>query len=313
MQQTIKKSVTCKGIGLHSGANVKMTLHPAEENTGIVFYRSDVGRNEAVVAARWNRVVDTRLCTVIGNEFGNNIGTIEHLMAALRGCGIDNALVEIDGGEVPIMDGSSDYFVDMIKYAGIEELSHNRKLIKIIKEISVRSGDKSVTLSPADDSYFSAEINFDHKDIKKQSLEVKINDNNVFSDEIADCRTFGFLKEVEWMRANGLAKGGSLDNAIVLDDSGIVNPEGLRRSDEFVRHKILDAIGDIYLAGARIIGRYHGVYPGHEMNNRIIRAMFADMDSFEVVSEKNPALSTCLFSEKSRVKAEKSSQIGINV
>ncbi|NCC21123.1 MAG: UDP-3-O-acyl-N-acetylglucosamine deacetylase [Alphaproteobacteria bacterium] len=282
MQHTLKDTASLSGIGLHSGASVEMHIHPAEEDTGIVFFRSDVKNGGRIVAARWNRVVDTRLCTVVGNEYGVSVGTIEHLMAALRGCGVDNAVVELNGPEVPVMDGSSVAFVEAIRAAGLARQAEPRRVIRVLKEISVEDGNRKVTLSPSDEFAFSGEIDFTHPSVGRQSFGTTLVNGN-FVHDLADCRTFGFLHEVEYMRSQGLARGGSLENAIVLDEKGVMNPDGLRRPDEFIRHKLLDAVGDLYLAGAPILGAYHGIRAGHAVNNAVLHRLFADLDAFEIV------------------------------
>jgi UDP-3-O-[3-hydroxymyristoyl] N-acetylglucosamine deacetylase len=282
MQHTLQSKIQVTGVGLHSGQNVAMTLRPAEAGRGIVFLRSDIFDRDNLIPALWDRVVDTQLCTVIGNEAGITVGTIEHLMAALRGCGVDNVIVDLDGPEVPVMDGSAMPFVEMIERAGIVAQSLPRRAIKVLKEVTIEENGKRVTLKPANVSVFSGEINFDHPEIGRQRFETKLLNGN-FKHDIADCRTFGFLHEVEYMRKQGLALGGSLENAIVLDKAAVMNPEGLRREDEFIRHKLLDAIGDLYLAGGVILGAYDGEKPGHAMNNAILKALFADPQAFERV------------------------------
>jgi UDP-3-O-[3-hydroxymyristoyl] N-acetylglucosamine deacetylase len=282
MQHTLRAPVTITGIGVHSGTTVTARLLPASADHGIVFVRTDIVGKDNVIPARWDNVVDTRLCTVIGNKDGAVVGTIEHLMAALRGCGVDNVLVEINAPEVPILDGSSAPFVAAIEEVGIKVLSAPRRAIRVLKEIVVQDGDKEVRLSPASSPSFSGQIDYNHPDIGSQRYTLKMVNGN-FKHDIADCRTFGLLKDVEMMRAAGLALGGSLDNAIVLDDNGIMNPEGLRCADEFIRHKILDAVGDMYLAGGPIIGAYDGMRAGHMMNNLALRALFADPTAWEKV------------------------------
>lgn len=274
MQQTLAKSIVIQGIGLHSGAEVRMLLHPAAVNSGVTFIRTDVTDRDNVVPARWDAVVDTRLCTVIGNKDGVTIGTIEHLMAALRGCGIDNVTVELDGPEVPVMDGSSAQFVAEIDAAGIRAQGAPRRVIKILKEISIEQDGKTVRLAPSVSSSFGGRIDFDHPSIGTQHYKIQLVNGN-FRHDLADCRTFGFLHEVEALRRSGLALGGSLENAIVLDQDKVLNREGLRHGDEFIRHKLLDAIGDLYLAGAPILGAYYADKPGHAMNNAILHALFA--------------------------------------
>ena len=282
MQNTLKKTATLAGVGLHSGKTITLTLRPAPENAGLSFVRTDVTDKNNVIPALWNNVVDTQLCTVIGNEDGVTIGTIEHVMSALRGLNIDNAILEIDGAEVPIMDGSAQPFIEAIQEAGIEQQAAARRVIRILKDVTVEKDGKTVTLSPADTAIFGGEIDFDHPEIGRQYHEVQLLNGN-FVHDIANCRTFGFLHEVEWMRSQGLALGGSLDNAIVLDKEKVMNPDGLRRDDEFIRHKLLDAIGDLYLAGAPIQGEYSSSRAGHEMNNLILHALFADDSAYEIV------------------------------
>ena len=285
-QNTIHSKASINGVGLHSGQNITLSLLPAPENTGIVFVRMDVsGRNNAVPAL-WNAVTDTQLCTVISNEDGVSIGTVEHLMSALRGCNIDNAIIELDGAEVPIMDGSAMPFVAMIQRAGIRKQDVLRRVIRILKEVSVEKEGKRVSLSPADGSIFGGEIEFDHPNIGRQHFQTQLLNGN-FVHDIANCRTFGFLHEAEWMRSQGLARGGSLDNAIVLDRENVMNPEGLRFEDEFIRHKLLDAIGDLYLAGLPIMGAYESAKAGHAINNELLHALFADESAYEIIESVN--------------------------
>lgn len=282
MQHTLRTPITVTGIGLHTGQPVNARLLPAAADEGIVFVRVDVTGKDNVIPARWDCVVDTRLCTVIGNKDNVTVGTIEHLMAALRGCGIDNVRVEIDAPEVPIMDGSSAPFVAAIENAGKTVLSSPRRAIRVLKEVVFVDGDKETRLTPAASPSFSGQIDYNHPDIGTQRYTLRMVNGN-FNHDIADCRTFGFLKDVEALRAAGLARGGSLDNAIVLDDNGIMNEEGLRCADEFIRHKILDAVGDLYLAGGPILGAYDGLRAGHMMNNKLLRALFADPTAWEKV------------------------------
>lgn len=275
-QQTLNTTIHCAGVGLHTGRRVRMTLRPAPVDHGICFIRTDVPADRAFIPACWDLVADTRLCTLLKNEAGTSIGTIEHLMAALRGLGIDNAVVEVDAPELPIMDGSSAPFVFLIECAGIKQQDQPRRLIRVLKEVRVQDGDKIVSLSPAPVSSFRAEIIYDNTAlIRRQEGFLRLTDG-AFKTEVADCRTFGFAHEVEAMRKAGLGLGGSLDNAIVIDGDRVMNPGGLRHADEFIRHKILDAVGDLYLAGGPILGHYQGLRPGHAMNNAILRALFAD-------------------------------------
>ncbi|MCB1530962.1 MAG: UDP-3-O-acyl-N-acetylglucosamine deacetylase [Rhodospirillales bacterium] len=282
MQHTLRHKIDIQGTGLHSGKAVHLSLKPAPSGHGVVFKRTDITGKNPLIPAKWDHVVDTRLCTVIGNSDGVTVGTIEHLMSALRGCGVDNVLVEVDAPEVPVMDGSAAPFVERIEEAGLQVQSMPRRAIRILKEITVRDGDKKVTLSPSAVPVFSGQIDFEHPDVGTQRHEVKLVNGN-FKHDIADCRTFGFLAEVEAMQAAGLALGGSLENAVVLDESGVINPEGLRCADEFIRHKLLDAIGDLYLAGGPVLGAYEGIRGGHALNNKVLRALFADPSAYEIV------------------------------
>lgn len=275
MQHTISKPVMIEGVGLHSGALVRMRIAPAPADHGIIFVRTDLPEARNIIRARFDKVSDTRLCTVIQNVHGASVGTIEHLMAALRGCGIDNVRIDIDAPEVPIMDGSAKPFVDLFDQTGLVRQSAPRRAIKILKEVIVRDGDKMVRLAPSSIPVFTGKIDFGHSSIRTQEYTLKLLNGN-FRHDVADCRTFGFLNEVKALQAVGLARGGSLDNAIVLDEEGILNPEGLRCTDEFARHKVLDAVGDLYLAGGPILGAYDGYKAGHALNNAILHAVFAD-------------------------------------
>jgi len=274
-QQTLKSPINCTGIGLHSGSKVSMSLKPSDVDTGIRFVRTDVPADRAEVRADWDRVTDTRLCTLISNDAGVSIGTIEHLMAALRGCGIDNAVVELDGPEVPIMDGSSAPFVFLIECAGLARQDKPRRMIKVLKKVTVGEPGRYASLTPSHVIGYSFEIDFASPAIARQEGYVKLG-KGAFKAELARARTFGFLHEVDQMRKMGLARGGSLDNAIVINGDKVLNEGGLRFTDEFVRHKILDSIGDLYLAGAPILGHFHGCRSGHALNNQLLRALFAD-------------------------------------
>jgi UDP-3-O-[3-hydroxymyristoyl] N-acetylglucosamine deacetylase len=282
MQHCISQSIELSGVGLHSGAETLLRILPADMGTGIVFHRVDVSDRDNVIPARWDFVADTRLCTVIANKAGVSVGTIEHVMAALSACGIDNAILELDGPEVPIMDGSSAPFVEAIRQVGLKTQAAPRRAIRMTKEITCRDGDKLVMLKPGIGAKFMAEIDFPHPSIGRQSHTIELFSGD-FESKISNARTFGFAHEVKALRAMGLALGGSLENAIVLDESGILNPEGLRHADEFARHKVLDAVGDIYTAGAPIIGHYEAKKPGHNMNNKILRELFANPESWEWV------------------------------
>ena len=281
-QRTLKSPVACDGIGLHTGSVVAMTLCPADADEGISFQRTDIS-GSAPIPARWDQVVDTRLCTTLGNDDGVTVSTVEHLMAAFAGCGVDNLIVEIDGPELPIMDGSSAPFVALIESVGLVEQSAPLRIILLHKTVTVSDGERCASLSPGNGFSLGFEISFENPAVARQTITVGLV-NGTFKRELASARTFGFLDEVEAMQAAGLARGGSLDNAIVISGDSILNADGLRYEDEFVRHKALDAIGDLFLAGARIIGRFEGVCSGHDMNNRLLRAMMADTEAWSFVT-----------------------------
>lgn len=282
-QQTLKNEIDCSGTGLHSGIKVTLRLCPAEPDTGIVFRRTDVANGGSEIAARWDNVVDTRLNTSIGNEYGIRVGTVEHLMAALSGCGIDNAIVEIDGPEVPAMDGSAAPFVFLVECAGIARQEARRKVIEILEPVSVGDEGRSVSLTPSNNFMVSFEIDFGSTLVSRQALKVELS-NGAFRSEISRARTFGFEHEVAELQSHGLALGGSLENAIVISGNNILNEDGLRYQDEFVRHKILDCVGDLYLMGAPIMGHFHGIRSGHSLNNELIRKLFADDSAWRHVT-----------------------------
>ena len=278
-QKTLKTAIHCRGIALHAGVKVSMVLKPALPDTGIVFRRVDAAGGGAEIRADWRNVAPSALCTTLSNGEGISVATIEHLMAAFAGCEIDNAVVEIDGPEVPVMDGSAAPFVFLIECAGIVEQDAPRRAIKILKPVTVGDGGKTATLSPDHGFTVSFEIDFNSRAIKRQEIGLAFEDGT-FRAEVSRARTFGFLHEVEGMRAAGLARGGSLDNAVVIDGDKVMNEDGLRYTDEFVRHKVLDAVGDLYLAGAPLIGHFHGVRSGHALNRQILEALFADTSAW---------------------------------
>ncbi len=282
-QRTLKNAISCSGIGLHSGVKVSMTLHPAAANNGIVFRRTDIVGGQAEIAADWRNVVPSQLCTEIANGDGVTIKTIEHLMAAFAGLGIDNALVEINGPEVPIMDGSAAPFVFLIECAGIVEQNEPRRAIVVRKPITVTDAGKSVTLSPALGFTVGLEIDFANTVIDRQEFAFDLMDG-AFKADLARARTFGFEDEISQMRKIGLLPGGSLENAIVVSGAKVLNEDGLRYGDEFVRHKVLDCVGDLYLAGGPLVGRFEGLRTGHRLNNRLLVALFADPSATEVVA-----------------------------
>jgi UDP-3-O-[3-hydroxymyristoyl] N-acetylglucosamine deacetylase len=274
-QRTLKTAIGCSGVGLHSGDKISMMLKPAAADSGIRFVRTDLQGAGAVIPARWDKVVDTRLCTMIGETGGATVGTVEHLMAALAGCGIDNVEVEINGGEVPIMDGSSAPFVFLIECAGVVEQEAPRRVIRVLKRVEVADGQSRASLAPGRCLTLDVEIDFESGVIEHQNIRLPMV-NGSFCKELARARTFGFLHEVEQLWKMGLARGGSLENAVVVSGDKVLNEDGLRFEDEFVRHKVLDAVGDLYLAGAPLLGAFEGVRCGHAINNRLLRALFAD-------------------------------------
>ncbi|QOP43133.1 UDP-3-O-acyl-N-acetylglucosamine deacetylase [Sulfurimonas sediminis] len=277
-QTTIKKSVELVGIGLHKGSPVRLRLEPLESNSGIVFYRSDVDVSIPLVP---ENVVDTKMATVIGKD-NYVISTIEHLLSAVYAYGIDNLRVVVDADEVPVMDGSSASFCMLLDEAGIQELDIPKKVMMIKKEVEIKEGEKYVKLSPSPDLNYDFTIKFPHPVIQTQAYVLKFTKES-YKNEIARARTFGFLHEVQYLRSKGLALGGSLENAVVLDDKKILNPEGLRFSDEFVRHKILDAIGDMSLIGMNFIGNYEALAGSHDLNHKLTLALLKDADNYEVV------------------------------
>ena len=277
-QSTINKSVELVGIGLHKGSPVKLKLEPLEANSGIVFYRSDV---DVAIPLIPQNVVDTKMATVIGKD-GNVISTIEHLLSAIYAYGIDNLKVIVDADEVPVMDGSSASFCMLLDEAGRRELDEPKKVMRIKKEVVVQEGEKYVKLSPSKDLNYDFTIKFPHPVIKQQDYSLKFT-KQAYKDEISRARTFGFVQEVQYLRSKGLALGGSLENAVVLDDKKVLNPEGLRYSDEFVRHKILDAIGDMSLIGMNFIGNYEAMAGSHDLNHKLTVELLKSAENYEVI------------------------------
>ncbi|HZU88883.1 MAG TPA: UDP-3-O-acyl-N-acetylglucosamine deacetylase [Stellaceae bacterium] len=275
-QQTLKTAISCRGVGLHSGRKVTMTLLPAPPDSGIVFRRSDAG---AEIKASWAHTVDSPLSTVLSNGEGITIGTVEHIMAALGGAEIDNAIVDLDGPEVPIMDGSAAPFLFLIECAGILAQDRARRAIKVLKPVRIAESDAVVELLPDHGFAMSFAIDFDNPLIRRQDMCVSF-DAGTFKSELSRARTFGLLDDVARLRAAGLLRGGSLDNAIVVAGAAVLNRGGLRYADEFVRHKLLDAYGDLYLAGGPIIGHFRGVRSGHALTRRLLAALFADAEAW---------------------------------
>jgi UDP-3-O-[3-hydroxymyristoyl] N-acetylglucosamine deacetylase len=279
-QRTLAHSVSCQGVGLHSGATVNLTLRPAPAHHGILFVRTDTPR-PVLIPALSQYVVDTAMATTLGKE-GVKVGTVEHLLSALAGLGIDNVRVELDGPEVPVMDGSASHFVQMVMSAGVRELEEPRSYLVIKKPVTVTEGDKEATLLPSRRFRISCTIDFTHPLVSSQEYEVELSERS-FSGEISRARTFGFLRDVEMLKKLGLARGGSLENAIVVDEASILNPEGLRFADEFVRHKILDAIGDVSLFGRPVIGHLKAFKTGHALNHKLVQKVLSDPGCYELV------------------------------
>ena len=278
-QHTLRTPALLAGVGVHTGAYTRLAVRPAPADTGIVFVRTDVTDRDNRVPATGEAVCRTQLGTTIGNTAGVTVATIEHLMAALVMLGVDNAIVELDGPETPIMDGSAEPFVRVIDRAGRRMQEAPRRYLEIVEPVEVTDGEKRAALKPSDGFEVAFEIRFPTAVIGRQYVDLAM-DERAFRSEIADCRTFGFLHEVEALRAMGLARGGSLENVVVIEGDRILNPEGLRRDGEFVRHKALDAIGDLYVLGAPLIGRFEGELAGHDMNNRVVRALLARPDAW---------------------------------
>ncbi len=280
-QTTLHHAVTCNGVALHSGATVSMTLHPAEAGHGIVFKRRDVEGFKSLVPARYDAVCDTKLGTTICNEYGTKVMTVEHLMAALWGSGIDNCLIELEGPEIPIMDGSSEPFVFLVECAGVRVLDVPRQIITVNRVVAVEDQGATAVIVPADHFSLDITIHFDHAKIGTQQAVYDFTETS-FKRSLCRARTFGFARDVEQLRSIGLAQGGSLANAIVLGDDTIMNEDGLRYNDEFVRHKALDCCGDYYLAGAILRGAVTTFRPGHGINNQLMRELFSHADNYSI-------------------------------
>ena len=286
-QRTLKNMIRATGVGLHTGAKVYMTLRPAAANTGIVFRRTDLNPPVEIKGEPY-AVGDTRLSSCLERD-GVRVSTVEHLMSALAGLGIDNAYVDLTAAEVPIMDGSAGPFVFLLQSAGIEEQNARKKFIRIQKPVEVRDGDKWVRFEPHNGFKLTMSIDFAHPVFDKTPQSVTVDFSTTsYVKEVSRARTFGFMQDVETMRAQGLALGGSLDNAIVMDEYRVLNTDGLRYEDEFVKHKVLDAIGDLYLLGHPLIGAFSGHKTGHALNNRLLRRLMEDKPSWELVSFERP-------------------------
>lgn len=280
-QHTVAGPVIFAGVGVHTGAHVRVAVRPAAADAGISFVRTDLKDIDNTIRVSAESVGQTRLGTVINNAAGATVSTIEHLMAAFCALGIDNVVVELDGPEVPILDGSAEVFIQFLDRAGRRRQEASRRYIEVLEPVEVVEGDKRAVLLPSDRFEVAFEIVFDSAPIGRQRVDFEITEES-FRKELADCRTFGFLKDVEALRAAGLARGASMENAVVLDGDRVLNPEGLRRPDEFVRHKALDAVGDLYVAGLPLLARFEGLYAGHGLNNLLVRALMARPQAWRV-------------------------------
>jgi UDP-3-O-[3-hydroxymyristoyl] N-acetylglucosamine deacetylase len=287
-QRTLRTQVKTTGVGLHSGVKVEMTLRPAAAGTGILFRRVDLDPPVDISVDPY-KVTDTRLCSALTVD-KTKVATVEHLMSALAGLGIDNVVIDLTGPEVPILDGSAAPFVFLLQSAGIEELNSPKQFVRILEPIEVREGDKWARLSPYDGFRIDFTIDFDHPVFEQSGQVVSVDfDNTSYIREVARARTFGFMHEVEMLRNNNLALGGSLDNAIVMDEYRILNADGLRYDDEFVKHKVLDAIGDFYMIGKPLIGRLEAHKSGHALNNQLLRALMEKRSAWKPVTFENAA------------------------
>ncbi|MFT0213217.1 UDP-3-O-acyl-N-acetylglucosamine deacetylase [Pseudomonas sp. F1_0610] len=282
-QRTLKNIIRATGVGLHSGKKVYLTLKPAPVDTGIVFRRMDLTPVVEIPALAENVGETTMSTTLVKGDV--KVGTVEHLLSAMAGLGIDNAYIELSAAEVPIMDGSAGPFVFLIQSAGVEEQDKAKPFIRILREIKVTDGDKSATFLPFDGFKVGFEIDFDHPAFKKRTQTASVDFSSTsFVKEVSRARTFGFMRDIEFLRSQNLALGGSVENAIVVDESSVLNEDGLRYEDEFVKHKILDAIGDLYLLGKSLIGEFRGFKSGHALNNQLLRTLIKEPDAWEVVT-----------------------------
>ncbi len=285
MQTTLAREVALKGVGVHAGVEATLTLKPASANTGIVFSRSFADSAPRTAAVNWKSVQATDLATVLGDRSGALVSTVEHLLAAFSGLGVDNALVEIDGPEVPILDGSAARFVEAVDQAGLTTLSARRKYLKVLKPVRVENGSSFGELRPYDAGFrLEVEIDFAHEAIGRQRFAATMSPS-VFRRELSAARTFGFLSDVERLRAAGYARGAALENTVCLDENGVMNEDGLRYSDEFVRHKALDAVGDLALAGLPLLARYSSYRGGHKLNAAMVSALLSDRSNYAIVEE----------------------------
>ena len=305
MQRTLKKSFSFSGICLHSGNDTRVTVHPAPANTGIKFKRIDLktSSEEKIIDANVKNITNSQLCTSIKNIYGNKVSTIEHLMSALNGLGIDNVLIDIDSDEVPILDGSSKIFVDLIDEAGIRNLNSSRKMIKIIRSIIVGDKDSFIKVTPSESFSVDYTISYKHSLLRNQRLTLDSFDENIYRELISNSRTFGFKADVDMLLEKGLIKGGSLNNAILLDETGIVNEEELRYPDEFVRHKILDFIGDLFLLGNKSEGHFEIFCGGHNLTHELLKTIMSDQSNWKLMDEMPPDFDKRLVKSNAEISA----------
>ena len=289
MQKTINRPFSVSGITLHNGTISNLTVHPASANNGILFRRVDlkISNEKTIIDAKFNNVSDSKLCTTISNKYEISVSTIEHLMSALHGMGIDNANIEVDCNELPILDGSSIEYVNHIETVGIRSLDDEKKFISILRPIVFRMNDSFVKVLPSENFEIDYTISYDHDLIKEQRFNYIFQDSNQFKNLISNCRTFGFKEEVDSLRKKGLIAGGSLDNAIVLDKEGMMNNDKLRQENEFVKHKILDFIGDIYLLGHPVKGAFEIFKGGHRLTHEIMHSIMSDQSNWNLINEED--------------------------
>lgn len=291
-QSTIQQVISLSGVGLHSGQTVHMRFLPSVADTGIVFVRSDL-ENPMPIHADYRLIQDAMMSSNLTNEYQQRVGTVEHLMSAIAGLGIDNLQIEVSASEIPIMDGSALPFIQALQQAGIQYLEQDKKFIQILRPVRVEQDDKFASVSPYHGFSLDFQIDFAHPAFQAGQQHIKIDfSTNSFIQQIASARTFGFIKDIDYLKSQNLALGGSMENAIVLDDKQILNPEGLRFANEFVCHKVLDAVGDLYLAGHQILGAFQAYKSGHALNNQLLRAVLADENNFKIVTfcDKNPPI-----------------------
>ena len=287
-QRTIAKAVSLTGIGLHSGAKVQVSFRPAPANTGLVYTRVDLNPSVTIKCSA-DSVRDTQLCTALVNEQGVRISTVEHLTAALSALGIDNLYIDVNAPELPVMDGSAQPFIYLFGSTGIKELSESKKFLRAVRKVRVENEGKWAELTPSESGFhLDLQIDFNHPAMDKEKQHFAMNfTGEAFAHDVSRARTFCFMRDVEFMHSHNLALGGSLENAVVLDDHRVINPEGLRYEDEFVKHKLLDAIGDLYMDGHSILGNFKAYKTGHDLNNRLLRAFLSDSANYQIIEFNN--------------------------